>query len=123
MIMGLSNKLYWLSWITQYFFVYTILAIISAIILGIQVFEYSNFFFVFLLFWLFGLSCLAFSVLVSVFFQRSKSAITIGLMAFLALFFVFFGVNDPRMLSTNKYLSSFIPSVAFGLALTVVSFL
>ncbi|CAG9325453.1 unnamed protein product [Blepharisma stoltei] len=115
-IMGLSNKAYWLSWITYYFLVYLVISILATIIMGFQIFTYSNKFILFFTFLLLGISCISFSVLISVFFSRAKAALALGLMVFLGLFFVFFAVDDPYFGSTQKLLASFIPSVAFGLS-------
>ncbi|CAG9322388.1 unnamed protein product [Blepharisma stoltei] len=115
-IMGLSNKAYWLSWITYYFLVYLLISILATIILGLQIFTYSNKFILFITFLLLGVSSISFAVLISVFFSRAKAALALGLMVFLGLFFVFFAVDDPYLDHTQKFLASFIPTVAFGLS-------
>ena len=67
-IMGLSNSAYWLSWITVYGIIYFILALLSTAIIGIVIFPYTNLFYFFLLFFAFGISCICYAILISVFF-------------------------------------------------------
>lgn len=120
MMMGLSNTSYWLSWITYYSIIYIILSIVATILIGVSIFTHSNLIFFFLLFLLFGISCMCFSLLISVFFSRSKSALTLGMMVFIATFFVIFAVDDPNLETSKKKLGSLVPSVAFTLGIVVM---
>ena len=97
MMMGLSNFPYWMSWITYYSILYLVLAIFATAIIGTQIFVYAQKGFFFLLFLLFGFSCMAFSLLISVFFSRAKSALTLGMMLFIGYIFRDFAVDDPNL--------------------------
>ena len=119
-MMGLSSFAYWSSWITYYTLVYLVIAIFATVIIGLIIFSYSNFFLIFVFFFFFGLSCMAFSVFISVFFSRAKTALTLGIMIFIITFFVSFAVDDPSSSGSDKRVASIIPSVAFILGLKVI---
>ena len=116
MMMGLSSFAYWLSWITYYVIIYTILAIIlTSVSLQGKVFTYSDPFLIFLYFWLFGISCMVFSIFLSMFFSRSRTAVLLGVPIFIGSYFVSFGVSDPSVSLSNKLAGSLLPTVAFDL--------
>ena len=117
MMMGLSSFAYWLSWITYYFIIYTLLAVILTIV-AVQgkIFAYSDPGLIFLYFWLFGLSCMTFSIFLSTFFSRSRTAVLIGVPIFLGSYFASFAVSDPTVSQATKVASSLLPTVAFDLA-------
>ena len=121
MIMGLSNSAYWLSWLTYYFIVYTVIAIFGTLITGPEVFKYSSVFYIFLMFWLYGLSCLAFSVLMSMFFSRSRTALLMGIMVFFASYFISFAVEDANVSQGEKIAASLLPNIAFSLSAGVLA--
>ncbi|CAG9334839.1 unnamed protein product [Blepharisma stoltei] len=119
MIMGLSNKAYWLSWITYYFSVYTIIAGVGALI-SMILFKYSNPGIMFLFYWLYGISCMTFSIFISMFFSKSRSAVMLGLMAFLITYFISFAVTDHTLDSESKTASSLLPNIAMTLGCDVL---
>lgn len=86
-MMGLTDTAFWLSWIITYTIIYFIIAVFSTIITSWSLFPFSNWFLVFIMFFLYGLSCMAFSCLISVFFSRAKSAILVGVLVFFVTFF------------------------------------
>ncbi|CAG9334828.1 unnamed protein product [Blepharisma stoltei] len=120
MIMGLSNKAYWLSWVTYYFTVYTLIAIIGGLI-SISLFKYSNAGMLLLLFWLYGISCLTFSIFISTFFSKSRSAVMLGLMAFLVSYFISFAVTGSSRDQGSKTVASIFPNVALTLGCNVLA--
>lgn len=72
-------------------------AISSAIITGCTMgtlFKYSDKSLVFMYFFMFGLSAIMLSFLISTFFTRAKSAVAVGTLAFLGAFFPYYTVND-----------------------------
>src|SRR5574343_90665 len=122
MMMGLKSSAYWLSWITYYFCIYTVISIfITIIIVGMKVFTFSRPGLIFLYFWLFSMSCIAFSIFLSVFFSKSRSAVLIGVPVFIGSYFVSFAVNDPLMSMNKKAGASLLPCVAFSLATNVIT--
>lgn len=119
-MMGLSNFAYWMSWITYYIILYLILALFAAGFIGVVIFSYSSVWMIFVFFFLFGLSNMAFSLLMSVFFSKTKTALTIGLMIFIGSFFIYFAVDDPNLEMARKQVASLIPSIAFSFGLMVM---
>ena len=113
-IMGLSGKAYWWSWISYYFIIYSIIALAATIILGFTIYPYSNKLIILVTYLLFGICCIAFSLFISVFFSRAKMALTIGLMVFLGMFFLYFAVNDPVLPAGPKIATSIFFPVAFA---------
>ena len=72
-------------------------AISSAIIVVCtmyNLFEYSDKTVVFMYFFLFGLSAITLSFLISTFFSRAKTAVAVGTLSFLGAFFPYYSVND-----------------------------
>ena len=117
MMMGMSNLAYWLSWVTYYLIIYTIIAIFLTIIAkGGDVFIYSNPGMIFLYFWVYGIACIAFSVFLSTFFSKSRSALLLGVPIFIGSWFVSFAVSDVSVSANKKAGSSLLPNVAFELA-------
>ena len=122
MIMGLSSKAYWLSWLTYYSSIYTIIAALATIITSLGgMFAYSNGGYIFLLFLLFGLSSMAFSFFISVFFSRARSAVMVGLMIYLVSYFLVFAVDDPKVPESEKLAASLMPPMAFSLGITTLA--
>ena len=98
------------------------LAIILTII-SVQgkIYTYSNPGLIFVYFWFFGISCLAFSILLSMFFSTSRSAVLIGIPVFIGSYFVSFAVSDSQLAMSRKAGASLLPTVAFSLATTVIT--
>lgn len=59
-----------------------------------SLFKYSDKSVVFVYFFLFGLSAIMLSFLISTFFERAKTAVAVGTLAFLGAFFPYYSVND-----------------------------
>jgi len=78
------------------------------------VFKYSEKGYIFLFFWLFGISCIAFCFLIQTFFSRARTAFLIGIMLFLAQYFVSMGMTDADENGKNGV--SLLPPAAFALA-------
>ncbi|CAG9334832.1 unnamed protein product [Blepharisma stoltei] len=120
MIMGLSNKAYWLSWLTYYLSIYTVIAVVGSFI-SISLFKYSAPGIMFLFFWLYGLSCMTFSILISMLFSKSRSAVMLGLMIFLISYFMSFAVSDPSLDESSKTAASLLPNIALTLGCDVLA--
>lgn len=90
-------------------------------LLSFEIFRFSNAGLIFLLLWLYGISCMTFSIFVSVFFSKSRSAVVLGLMVFFVSYFVSFAVNDSSESRPNKTLASLLPNIAFSLAFGVLA--
>ncbi|KAK9157371.1 hypothetical protein Scep_003945 [Stephania cephalantha] len=114
-MMGLKDEIFYISW----FFTYSIqFAITSAIItvctMG-SLFMYSNKSVVFVYFFLFGLSTIMLSFLITTFFTRAKTAVAVGTLAFLGAFFPYYTVNDAAVPMILKVMASFLSPTAFAL--------
>jgi ATP-binding cassette subfamily A (ABC1) protein 3 len=112
-IMGLSDTPYWFSWITMYVLIYLLISVLCTII-TLPMFKYSDKGIVFLMFLLYGTSCISFSLFVSSFFSRAKTAILVGVALFLVSYFSLFTVNQATTESTKSALSIF-PTAAMAL--------
>jgi ATP-binding cassette subfamily A (ABC1) protein 3 len=105
-MMGLSDTPYWVSWVIMYTLIYFISAI-GCTLVGIPIFKYSNKFVVFLIFFLYGLSCISFSMLISSFFTKTKTAILVGIVAFFVSYFSIFAIDENTPNSARMGLSLF----------------
>jgi len=114
MMMGLTNKAYWLSWVTYYFAIYTVIAGGITLVTSFTVFEFSAKGYIFLFFWLFGMSCIAYCFLIQAFFSRARTAFLLGIMVFLVQYFISFGVASASGNAKNGV--SLLPPAAFALA-------
>lgn len=63
-MMGLTDFSYWLSWFTYYVIIVTLITILCLIILGPVVFKNSNIGYIFLFFWIFGISLFGLCILI-----------------------------------------------------------
>ena len=116
LIMGLSSKAYWLSIFSFYFVYYTLIALLESIILSFgDVLQYSDFGVIFLLFWLFGLTCIALCFMISTFFSKSKSAVIFTVMLFLVLYVLNFSVDDPKIALNSKLGASIVNTISLSL--------
>lgn len=77
-----------------------------------SLFKYSDKTLVFTYFFLFGLSAITLSFLISTFFTRAKTAVAVGTLAFLGAFFPYYTVNDESV-SMYVYAFCFFPCGCF----------
>ncbi|KAJ4767254.1 ABC transporter A family member 1 [Rhynchospora pubera] len=114
-MMGLNDEIFYLSWFITYFIQF---AISSAIITGCTMnclFLYSDKSLVFVYFFLFGISAIMLSFLISTLFSRAKAAAAVGTLSFLGAFFPYYSVNDPVVPVVWKVMASFLSPTAFAL--------
>ena len=77
-IMGLKNSAFYYAWFINYFIVFTIISLISSLILVGGFFKYSSFIYIFLWHWEFSLCLMALGFFISVFFSKAKQANVTG---------------------------------------------
>ena len=118
-MMGMSDLALIAAWYAVYIAQFLLIALIVAVTVKVSFFPRSDFSLLFSLFFAVGLATTALCFLISVFFSRAKMASGVGSLLFLALFFPYFKVNDP--LALHKGLGALSHTVAFGLALDIVS--
>ena len=117
-IMGTNDKLIVLSWFvlyTGYFFMLSLLIVVISTTLFPSTYQNTGgAFYIFLLFFLFGLSSLSYCFLVSTFFSSSRAASIAGTVLFFLLFFVYYNVAGEG--NEKVWYLMLFPQVPFALA-------
>ncbi|KAJ9543250.1 hypothetical protein OSB04_022957 [Centaurea solstitialis] len=114
-MMGLKDEIFHVSWFITYALQFAVSSgIITVCTMG-TLFKYSDKSLVFMYFFLFGLSAIMLSFLISTFFTRAKSAVAVGTLAFLGAFFPYYTVNDEAVSMVLKILASLLSPTAFAL--------
>lgn len=114
-MMGLKDSAYWLSYFCYYLIICAIIGIGLTAICKIFIFKYTNWFILFLYFFLFGLSVFSFSLMIAALFNKARVASITGTMLYFASFLLFSLVSDPTTKEFAKTISSLIPTVAASL--------
>ncbi|XP_042485746.1 ABC transporter A family member 1 isoform X1 [Macadamia integrifolia] len=114
-MMGLKDEIFYLSWFITYSIQFAVSSgIITACTMG-SLFMYSDKSLVFVYFFLFGISAITLSFLISTFFSRAKTAVAVGTLSFLGAFFPYYTVNDSDVPMIIKVAASFLSPTAFAL--------
>ncbi|KAL8261643.1 hypothetical protein R6Q59_025692 [Mikania micrantha] len=114
-MMGLKDEIFHLSWFITYALQFAITSVIITVCTMGTLFKYSDKSLVFMYFFLFGLSAIMLSFLISTFFTRAKSAVAVGTLAFLGAFFPYYTVDDEAVSMVLKILASLLSPTAFAL--------
>lgn len=114
-MMGLKNEIFHLSWFITYTVQFAISSGIITVITMCSLFAYSDKSLVFTYFFLFGLSAITLSFLISTFFTRAKTAVAVGMLSFLGAFFPYYTVNDADVPMVVKAAASLLSPTAFAL--------
>ena len=120
-MMGMADLAITGAWYATYGIVFFIISFSVALTVKGSFFPRSDAGLLFLLFWLFGCASTALCFLISVFFSHAKTASGVGALLFFAMFFPYFKVSAATVDPTDKHAASLSASVAFGLALDIVS--
>ncbi|KAI3949646.1 hypothetical protein MKW92_026942 [Papaver armeniacum] len=114
-MMGLKDEIFYLSWFITYSIQFALSSgIITAVTMG-SLFSYSDKSLVFVYFFLFGLSAIMLSFVITTFFSRAKTAVAVGTLSFLAGFLPYYTVNDPAVPMMLKVIASLLSPTAFAL--------
>ncbi|XP_059646285.1 ABC transporter A family member 1 isoform X5 [Cornus florida] len=114
-MMGLKDEIFYFSWFITYALQFAISSgIITVCTIG-TLFKYSDKSVVFMYFFLFGLSAIMLSFLISTFFTRAKTAVAVGTLSFLGAFFPYYTVNDQAVPMMLKIIASLLSPTAFAL--------
>jgi ATP-binding cassette subfamily A (ABC1) protein 3 len=114
-MMGLKDEIFHLSWFITYALQFALCSgIITACTMG-SLFKYSDKTLVFTYFFLFGLSAIMLSFMISTFFTRAKTAVAVGTLTFLGAFFPYYTVNDESVSMVLKVVASLLSPTAFAL--------
>ena len=119
-IMGLSDFPYWLSWFVYYTLVVTIISILSAGFLMINVFQYSSFFVVFLFLWLYGFSLFSVAMFITQFISKPRTAGIISTLIHFLTYFAGAPALQPNAAKGLKVTMSFFPNIGMSLAGDVI---
>ncbi|KAH7855874.1 hypothetical protein Vadar_029947 [Vaccinium darrowii] len=114
-MMGLKDEIFYLSWFITYALQFAISSGIITLCTMSTLFQYSDKSLVFVYFFLFGLSAIMLSFLISTFFTRAKTAVAVGTLSFLGAFFPYYTVNDEAGPMILKVIASLLSPTAFAL--------
>ncbi|KAA8517124.1 hypothetical protein F0562_017417 [Nyssa sinensis] len=114
-MMGLKDDVFYLSWFITYALQFAISSSIMTVCTMGTLFKYSDKSVVFMYFFLFGLSAIMLSFLISTFFSRAKTAVAVGTLSFLGAFFPYYTVNDQAVPMILKVIASLLSPTAFAL--------
>ncbi|XP_022766657.1 ABC transporter A family member 1 isoform X5 [Durio zibethinus] len=114
-MMGLKDGIFHLSWFITYAFQFAFSSVIITTCTMDNLFKYSDKTVVFVYFFVFGLSAIMLSFLISTFFTRAKTAVAVGTLSFLGAFFPYYTVNDEAVAMSLKVIASFLSPTAFAL--------
>ena len=120
-MMGMGEISLFGAWYITYIIIFTAVAVLVVIVTGSNIFGRSDFFLMFLVFWLFGISSVALCFLISAFFSRSKLAAVVGTVLYIAAFFPYYNLNDPLKPYAGKAAASLLSPTAFGLVMDVLA--
>jgi len=115
--MGLSDGVYFASWLIEFLVINTIFALINSIILVTMVFEYIGFFWIFLLMWLYGMSVFSLGYFFCSFMDRTRIGIIFGILVYFIMYFVSLVVTSVLVSKNIKMLSSLLPPTCLQLGL------
>lgn len=119
-MMGMGDAPIFFSWIVTYTILYAILALIVALICAKNIFQYSGFGYIWLHFFLFGLSSASYCYLIATFFSKARTASTMGVVLFLAGYFPSFAVGEKGSSAGAKVGSSLLSPTAFALGINFI---
>lgn len=120
-MMGLIYSSLYISWLLTYSIIFFIISVIITIMSHGVLFTNSNPMLVFLLFFLFGLSMITYCFLVSVIFNRAKTASTAGVVMFFMGFIPYFGVSSKNASSYAKMMGSILSPTGFGIGGSILA--
>jgi ATP-binding cassette subfamily A (ABC1) protein 3 len=98
-IMGLKDISFWLSWLTYYSIIVTIISLGCTLVMGFAITRFTNKFLMFLYFWLFGFSLFGYIVFIQAFFNRPSMAAIFGTLIYFGMGFLE-NVVQGKMLAT-----------------------
>ena len=116
-MLGVSDLTVYANWGIVYMIFFGIIAIFATATTLRGAFKSSDAIFVFLLFFLFGLSVITLCFAISTLFSRAKTASTVGIVLFFGAYFPFAAISDPEDPYSSKVAASILSPTAFALSL------
>mmetsp|Transcript_10165 Transcript_10165/g.10132 ORF Transcript_10165/g.10132 Transcript_10165/m.10132 type:complete len:230 (+) Transcript_10165:168-857(+) len=111
-LMGLSPFLYYLSFLSYYMVLSTLVSLCLCILLVINVLDHSHFGLLFLFLWLYGLANFGFIALMQSCFDKARTALIVSTIVFFFSSFIDEAVAEQGLEKKYKTLASIIPTVA-----------
>ncbi len=120
-MMGLRYISLYLSWLITYGVMFTTIAFCITALTADSLFARSDNSIVFMYFCFFGTSIVAYCILISVLFNRAKTASTAGVVMFFMGFFAYFAVGTDNATAEAKALSCLLSPTGFGLGAAILA--
>jgi ATP-binding cassette, subfamily A (ABC1), member 3 len=113
LMMALRSDVLWATWIFHFLCLFVPLAVIMMLV-GSKLFAYSDLEYIFLYFFVFFLASIAYAILVSVIFDRSRTATVVGTLVFFMGYFIYIGLStNPTNTKSQLLLACLHPASAF----------
>mmetsp|Transcript_5406 Transcript_5406/g.5529 ORF Transcript_5406/g.5529 Transcript_5406/m.5529 type:complete len:1838 (-) Transcript_5406:556-6069(-) len=113
LMMALRQDALWITWIFHFLCLFIPLAVILMLV-GTKLFEYSEMQYIFLYFLVFFLASISYSILVSVLFNKSRTATIVGTLVFFMGYFIYIGLSTNSSTTKSQLLLACLhPASAF----------
>ena len=120
-IMGLSELTYFLSYFVIYFVVNLFYSVVNSLILK-NVLSHIEFFYIFLLYFLYGLVIYSLIYFFQSFLERTRIAIIVSLLIYALMFFLFIPVSPSNVVKALKVIFCILfPPVSLQLGINTIS--
>ena len=120
-MMGLSDTIYWLSWLIFYSIIVTVISGISTLLICIKVFAHSNTALIFLFFWSFGMSLFGYVMFFQSLFSSAKLASIFSVLIYFFTSFLDFAVSNAYVEEYRKIMASILPTIGMSRAISNIS--
>ncbi len=120
-MMGLSDTIYWLSWLLFYFIIVTVISGICTVLVSIRVFENSDKSLIFLFFWSFGMSLFGYVMFFQSLFSSARIASIFSVLIYFFTSFLDFAVNNAYVEEYRKIMASILPTIGMSRAIANIS--
>jgi len=108
-MMGMNDLSYWLSWFVYYTILNTVIATISWAVLLINVINYSNIWFIWTYFWLYGEAVFGQIMMIQSLFSKSKFSGIVATIIYFGGNFLAFPVYDDDVSYNLKLILGCLP--------------
>ena len=119
-IMGLSESIYFLSYLFQFFVLNIFYSIFNSFLL-LQIFQHFNYAIIFLFFWLFGLNIFSLAYFFQSFMNKTRLAMIVSILIYFSIFFISLAISSDCVSHSIKILFSLFPQIALQLGIYVMS--
>ena len=113
-MMGMSDSSFYLSWIIYYLLVTFVISLICNLILKASIFKHSDYFLMFLVHWIYGISLIFQGIFVTSFFTNSKMGVVFGIVLFISLYGLEQAWKSISLTTVTKALTAILPQTAMS---------